>query len=400
MAATSKAAVMSAVTPSSSSSSSSSTTMNEQIEPDYGIANNQTDYNNSYKTPNYLSDHQVNSLGASLSSSSLSPPRKYYPDNGPMSHKSGLMMSQPQSWLIEEVERKRMLNSNQIINPMTQAYTDQQQRLRRSYPNLLIDSNSFDPRSTNINYMNSQSSFINTPLSSTTGFTKIYSKKKPSSSSSQQQSVSRPIKMQQHRNSSQQSVINSANCLYTNAKPPQPSHRLISNSSNDLKSVVKIQQNKHQLIGQQPQHQFSKNTSLSNNTQPSTTIISLNQQCSSCSHALGQGSAMFIEKLGLAFHLKCFRCSVCSIPLGNGKEGTDVRVSVTNRLHCNNCFSNDLGNYLNNFNLSKNSPLFSNKNNMTDKRKNILNIQMKTNFEDLDPYLIIPNYLTTNTFKA
>ena len=54
---------------------------------------------------------------------------------------------------------------------------------------------------------------------------------------------------------------------------------------------------------------------------------------------------MYIEKLGLAFHLKCFRCSVCSVPLGNGKEGTDVRVSGTNRLHCNNCFSNDLGNH-------------------------------------------------------
>jgi cytochrome c len=31
---------------------------------------------------------------------------------------------------------------------------------------------------------------------------------------------------------------------------------------------------------------------------------------------------MYIEKLGLAFHLKCFRCSVCHQPLGNGLEGT------------------------------------------------------------------------------
>ncbi|CAF0711793.1 unnamed protein product [Brachionus calyciflorus] len=74
-----------------------------------------------------------------------------------------------------------------------------------------------------------------------------------------------------------------------------------------------------------------------------TQEISLSQKCSSCNQILGQGSAMWIEKLSLAFHLKCFRCSVCNVPLGNGKEGTDVRVSGANRLHCNNCFSNDLG---------------------------------------------------------
>jgi hypothetical protein len=75
--------------------------------------------------------------------------------------------------------------------------------------------------------------------------------------------------------------------------------------------------------------------------QPPT--VCLNQKCSNCSKMLGQGSAMFIEKLNLAFHLKCFKCSVCNIPLGNGKEGTDVRVSTNNRLHCNNCFSNECG---------------------------------------------------------
>lgn len=71
--------------------------------------------------------------------------------------------------------------------------------------------------------------------------------------------------------------------------------------------------------------------------------VSLNQKCAQCQQILGQGSAMYIEKLDLAFHLKCFRCSVCSVPLSNGKEGTDVRVSGLNRLHCNSCFSNDLG---------------------------------------------------------
>lgn len=72
--------------------------------------------------------------------------------------------------------------------------------------------------------------------------------------------------------------------------------------------------------------------------------INLNQKCCGCNLMLGQGSAMWIEKLGLAFHLICFRCSVCNVTLGNGKEGTDVRVIGSNHLHCNNCFSNDLGN--------------------------------------------------------
>lgn len=103
------------------------------------------------------------------------------------------------------------------------------------------------------------------------------------------------------------------------SKPPQPYQQKISQS---------------QKVLNQPQ--------IYQNTTPLQTI-SLSQKCSNCNQMLGQGSAMWIEKLGLAFHLKCFRCSVCNIPLGNGKEGTDVRVSGANRLHCNNCFSNDLG---------------------------------------------------------
>lgn len=55
---------------------------------------------------------------------------------------------------------------------------------------------------------------------------------------------------------------------------------------------------------------------------------------------------MVIETLNLAYHLKCFRCNVCNIPLSNGREGTDVRVRG-NKLHCNNCFSNDRGKFIN-----------------------------------------------------
>ncbi|CAF3822953.1 unnamed protein product [Rotaria magnacalcarata] len=63
-------------------------------------------------------------------------------------------------------------------------------------------------------------------------------------------------------------------------------------------------------------------------------------RCSRCNDELGQGSAMVIESLGLYYHIECFRCFVCNIPLSSSFEGTDVRVR-SNRLHCQNCFSDE-----------------------------------------------------------
>lgn len=51
---------------------------------------------------------------------------------------------------------------------------------------------------------------------------------------------------------------------------------------------------------------------------------------------------MVIESLGLYYHIECFRCFVCNIPLSSSFEGTDVRVR-SNRLHCQNCFSDENG---------------------------------------------------------
>lgn len=51
---------------------------------------------------------------------------------------------------------------------------------------------------------------------------------------------------------------------------------------------------------------------------------------------------MVIESLGLYYHIECFRCCVCNIPLSSSLEGTDVRVR-NNRLHCQNCFSDENG---------------------------------------------------------
>ena len=53
---------------------------------------------------------------------------------------------------------------------------------------------------------------------------------------------------------------------------------------------------------------------------------------------------MIIESLRLFYHLRCFQCCVCQVQLGNGASGTDVRVR-NNKLHCQNCYSNDEGMY-------------------------------------------------------
>lgn len=70
--------------------------------------------------------------------------------------------------------------------------------------------------------------------------------------------------------------------------------------------------------------------------------VSGRKKCSHCKEELGRGAAMIIESLRLFYHIRCFKCCVCSIQLGNGEQGTDVRVR-NNRLHCHNCYSNDEG---------------------------------------------------------
>jgi hypothetical protein len=70
--------------------------------------------------------------------------------------------------------------------------------------------------------------------------------------------------------------------------------------------------------------------------------VSGKKKCSHCKEELGRGAAMIIESLRLFYHLLCFRCVVCHVQLGNGSSGTDVRVR-NNKLHCQNCYSNDEG---------------------------------------------------------
>lgn len=82
-----------------------------------------------------------------------------------------------------------------------------------------------------------------------------------------------------------------------------------------------------------PQNDSAKDKMLS---------VSGKKRCSHCGDELGRGAAMIIESLQLFYHIDCFKCCVCCIQLGDGLNGTDVRVR-NNKLHCHNCYSSDDG---------------------------------------------------------
>ncbi|KAI1721086.1 LIM domain-containing protein [Ditylenchus destructor] len=65
--------------------------------------------------------------------------------------------------------------------------------------------------------------------------------------------------------------------------------------------------------------------------------VSGRHRCSHCGIELGRGAAMIVESLNLFYHLSCFRCFVCNMPLGSGQRGADVRVRGS-KLHCQKCY--------------------------------------------------------------
>lgn len=104
------------------------------------------------------------------------------------------------------------------------------------------------------------------------------------------------------------------------------------------------------LLMQQPQPMANAPSGSSSSmhnplSPPQMDVLSVSSKklCSYCTHELGSGAAMIIENLGLFYHIFCFKCSVCHIPISDGNiHGTDVRVR-NSRLHCQNCFSNEEG---------------------------------------------------------
>merc|ERR1711874_771736 len=91
-----------------------------------------------------------------------------------------------------------------------------------------------------------------------------------------------------------------------------------------------------------PRNTHADGTSPKGGSSDRLLSVSGKKKCSHCGEELGRGAAVVIESLGLFYHLRCFRCVVCHVQLGNGSTGTDVRVR-NNKLHCQNCYSNDEG---------------------------------------------------------
>ncbi|KAH8381668.1 hypothetical protein KR093_010432 [Drosophila rubida] len=93
----------------------------------------------------------------------------------------------------------------------------------------------------------------------------------------------------------------------------------------------------------------SNNTNTASN-QEKVLSVSGKKKCSHCGDELGKlcyyvgwrGAAMIIESLLLFYHINCFKCCVCHVQLGDGLNGTDVRVR-NHKLHCQNCYSSDDG---------------------------------------------------------
>ena len=284
-----------AVVAATSSSSSSSSNLNENVDADYSNINEtSSDYPNDYKRrPDYVSETKSVQLT--------------YPCG-----------TQPQHWLIEEAERQRRAKQlNQVRMSAQYADSQQKQRLRRSVPNLLTELNNCTQQQQQqqnpVNYVYQQNSYMN-PSVSSSAMSRTYQQKPKKTCSTQQNT--RQLSYSQMRNTTH-STSQPTRSIFSSSKPPNP--RVLSSSQNDLKNAIKIHHHHHQQQPQQTKQISSASIIVSppSSTGSSCPIISLNQKCSSCSQMLGQGSAMFIEKLGLAFHLKCFRCSVCNVPLGN-----------------------------------------------------------------------------------
>ncbi|XP_044250679.2 E3 ubiquitin-protein ligase lubel isoform X1 [Drosophila takahashii] len=107
-------------------------------------------------------------------------------------------------------------------------------------------------------------------------------------------------------------------------------------------SQVNGNSNVYQQQTQQQQQQQKTNITNGSSSQEKVLSVSGKKKCSHCGDELGRGAAMIIESLLLFYHINCFKCCVCHVQLGDGLNGTDVRVR-NHKLHCQNCYSSDDG---------------------------------------------------------
>ncbi|CAL8106567.1 unnamed protein product [Calicophoron daubneyi] len=65
--------------------------------------------------------------------------------------------------------------------------------------------------------------------------------------------------------------------------------------------------------------------------------INPKHKCTACNRELGTGDLMIIGSMSLYYHLACFVCARCGIPLSDGLSNADVRIRM-GLLYCNDCY--------------------------------------------------------------
>uniref|UniRef100_A0A1B0FD95 LIM zinc-binding domain-containing protein n=1 Tax=Glossina morsitans morsitans TaxID=37546 RepID=A0A1B0FD95_GLOMM len=132
---------------------------------------------------------------------------------------------------------------------------------------------------------------------------------------------------------------------YPSSSKMTPTHL---NAANPQQASAKLtgttqRSTSHRVItnGQNATATSSSSSSIAT-TQDKVLSVSGKKKCSHCGEELGRGAAMIIESLLLFYHINCFKCCVCHVQLGDGLNGTDVRVR-NHKLHCQNCYSSDDG---------------------------------------------------------
>ncbi|CAF2999656.1 unnamed protein product [Rotaria sp. Silwood2] len=175
------------------------------------------------------------------------------------------------------------------------------------------------------------------PLSQVSSYNNERNGSSSSSSSSNRRSTSQTSHHQKELQTNRK-VPNQLNTFYYDGHTDE-SHHYHSHTNQQQQRDFDPSNNRHHRTKHLAKSPIRTTINSNNNRVLS---VSGKLRCSRCNDELGQGSAMVIESLGLYYHIECFRCFVCNIPLSSSFEGTDVRVR-SNRLHCQNCFSDENG---------------------------------------------------------
>ncbi|CAD5221881.1 unnamed protein product [Bursaphelenchus xylophilus] len=127
--------------------------------------------------------------------------------------------------------------------------------------------------------------------------------------------------------------------------PRGRSHTVLDcNNKCDDKPALSFQHDKIAVYPRRPQiFPEQKRRSLSVHSRPreKENVITVHgkTKCSSCQYQLGRGQAMVISDLNLFYHMGCFVCGRCKVPLNDDRAQGDLAVRVfDDQLRCRFCF--------------------------------------------------------------